>query len=230
MGFFSDAWDNLKDWVNGKIVEPVKGWWETNIGSLSGADTVEGMEEHEKFNQQLFEKELMKQAREEEKECMKVIDGLFSDIDQIIQNTYPDLAEHFKKEKEVTREKLEGIYFNYARERISPHAIEYAEISKLENRDTKVARFHEYKVKTLNEARDELLGKLSKCIDKIQRDFDNRLTERVKNQRKKYDDLMNTYQSVIKDANERAKVLNEKVPIMESASCIIRIVDAHIEE
>lgn len=170
-----------------------------------------------------------KKATEVETECMKAFSSLFSELTVKTKEKFPDLVELIDEERRKAERELKGTIMKYVKEHLSKNDPEFLEVLKMQPGKDKEAKLNIITQKILSDAERKFDKKLKQHIEYLLTEFTNRLDTRIVNQEKYMNQRIVELQKLQKDAEKGQIDINvlkdNSMPIIESAECIISLLE-----
>lgn len=238
MGFF--AWIGEKvDRVRGHIndaKEYVKDkieYWKFRLEEKLSSENYDedSVEDHVNVDATLadFRESIQADVDNVEKECLKEISVLFSDLIDKTKERFPDLVGIIKHEQEKAEYELEGTVMKYVREHLSKNDAKFLKVLKMQPGKAKKNALDRSTDQVLDDAVRTFNSKLKKYVERVLEEFTKRLDTRIINQEEQMNQRIQELEQMQADA-ESGKIDIDALkysyaPMMESAVCIINILE-----
>ncbi len=221
MGFFRSAWD----WVCDKV-EKVKDF--LGLGEKEYSRSIEDQIDVDKVLAD-FRASIQPDVSKTEKQCMMDISTIFDGLKTKTKTRFPDLVEIIQDEQNKAKRDLEGTVMQYVKEHLSKNDSEFLKVLKMQPGKAKTDALGMKAERVIERAEVEFNKKLKKYAEHIMSEFTSRLDTRIINQEKEMKSSIEKMEKLEEEANE-GKIdidsLRDKcAPIMESAECILNVLE-----
>lgn len=232
----------LWDWV-GDIVENIVD--NITIGAMEAIDSIKDIFSSKTYDESdvaaqvdvdaelaKFRENTKDGVAEAEKQCMSDISSLFSDLINRTQEKFPDLVEIIRAEQEKAERELKGTIMKYLKEHLSKNDPQFLEVLKMNPGSAKREALDIAFNQNIENAKKVFSSKLKKYIEYILREFTRRLTDRIVDQEERMSQRMNELEILQMEA-EKGQIdvdalRDSSAPVMESAQCIIKMLEMEV--
>lgn len=223
-GFLRD----VKDWVVDQVEKAVD-WVMDKLGGNSyDNNSVEDQIDVDKVLSE-FRDSIQGDVNQSEKKCMRNVDGMFSDLKKKTKERFPDLIEIIEEKQKQAEETLDGTIMKYVKEHLSKNDRRFVNVLEMKPGQAKKKALDVEANRIIEEAEIYFYKKLKKYMEDVQKDFTERLSTRLDDQEKQMKDYISKLEQMEVRAKEGSldvdEVINECAPIMESAECIITVLE-----
>ena len=176
-----------------------------------------------------FRESIKGNVNEAEKKCMKEISVLFSDLTEKTKERFPDLVGIIKHEQEKAEYELDGTIMKYVKEHLSKNDAKFLKVLKMQPGKAKENALDRSTDQVLDDAVRTFNSKLKKYAERVLEEFTKRLDTRISNQEEQMNQRIQELEQMQADA-ESGKIdidalKDSYAPMMESAVCIINILE-----
>ena len=160
-----------------------------------------------------------------ERQHMATIILLFSELEAMTEDKFPDLVEIIKKEQKNAEKALEGTIMKYVKEHLSKNDPRFLNVLKMSPGQAKTVALNSAFRKVLEEAEDKFNSKLKKHTEFVLSEFKRRLNIRLADQEKqlnsKIEETKKLQQEVEVGKIDMKALEDSCTPVLESAQCIL---------
>lgn len=222
-----DRFDDVKYWVLDKFdsVKDMLGGY-----SYSSSDIEQQIDVDKVLAE--FRDSIQDKVSEAEAECMKSISILFQDLKEKTSTKFPDLIEIVDSEQKKAEKALSGSVMKYVKEHISKNDEKFLKILEMPPGEAKIDALSRKTDKVIEGAKRAFGKKLARYEKHVLNEFTNRLDVRMTNQevqmRKRIEEMQKLEEEANKGEIDMVALRDSCAPIMESAECIIFILETEI--
>lgn len=233
-GFFSsiadgirNGFEKVKDKVE-EIVDNVKGFF----GDLSyNKKDVNSRVDVDRALAEFREK-LEPYAYEAEDECMDNMSKMFDELNSLINEKFPDLAEMVDTEKMKAQKKLSGYIMKYVKLKLSQNDEQIRKVLEMQPGDSKGQAMKVQARRVVGEAKNEFNILLKKHTQIILDEVSERINIRINDQEERLDKKITELQELEKEMKKGAVDVERKInacsPAIEASSCIIDLLQTSL--
>lgn len=220
--------DDAKEYVKDKFE-----YWKFRLEEKLSSENYDedSVEDHVNVDETLadFRESIQADVDNVEKECLKEISVLFSDLTKKTKERFPDLVGIIKHEQEKAEYELDGTIMKYVKEHLSKNDAKFLKVLKMQPGKAKENALDRSTDQVLDDAVRTFNSKLKKYAERVLEEFTKRLDTRISNQEEQMNQRIQELEQMQADA-ESGKIdidalKDSYAPMMESAVCIINILE-----